>query len=52
MPISDSLELVRNSGVTESALIVVRTEHRLANPGPLEAMLDACEIQPVEQKTT
>lgn len=37
-----SEELVRNSGLPASAL-VVGTDHRLADPEPLEAMLRACE---------
>ena len=43
VPIADSRELVRNSGLPESALIVVGTDHRLADPGPLRTMLEACE---------
>jgi hypothetical protein len=42
-PITDSRELLRASELPESALIVVATDHRLADPGPLKAMLDACE---------
>jgi hypothetical protein len=33
--------LVRNSGLPLSALIEVGTNHRLADPEPLEAMLRA-----------
>ena len=43
IPIAESRELVRVSGLPESALIVVGTDHRLAEPGPLRAMLEACE---------
>ena len=43
IPIADSRELVQVSGLPESALIVVGSDHRLADPEPLEAMLDACE---------
>ncbi len=43
IPIADSRELVRASGLPESALIVVGTDHRLADQGPLNAMLRACE---------
>ncbi len=43
IPIADSRELVRASGLPESALIVVGTDHRLADPEPLKAMLEACE---------
>jgi alpha-beta hydrolase superfamily lysophospholipase len=44
IPISDSRELVRRSGLPENALIVVGDDHRLANPEPLAAMLRAVEI--------
>ena len=43
VPFADSEELVRNSGLPDSALIEVGTEHRLADPESLEAMLKACE---------
>lgn len=43
VPFADSRELVRNSGLDESALVVVGNDHRLADPEPLEAMLRACE---------
>jgi hypothetical protein len=46
VPFADSQELLHNSGLPESALIVVGTDHRLADPEPLEAMaraaLNAC----------
>jgi alpha-beta hydrolase superfamily lysophospholipase len=42
IPIADSRELVRASGLPETALIVVGVDHRLADPEPLEAMLEAC----------
>ena len=35
VPFADSQELLRNSGLPESALIVVGTEHRLADPESL-----------------
>jgi alpha-beta hydrolase superfamily lysophospholipase len=44
IPIAESRELIRKSGLPESALIVVGTDHRLAEPEPLQAMLDACQI--------
>ena len=48
VPFTDSLELVRNSGLPES-LIVVGTEHRLADPESLKAMLggvrEGCKIK-------
>jgi hypothetical protein len=43
VPFSHSEELVRNSGLPLSALVEVGSDHRLADPGPLEAMLEACE---------
>ena len=43
IPFAESRELVRDSGLPESALIVVGNDHRLANPEPLKAMLEACQ---------
>ena len=43
IPFAESRELVRASGLPESALIVVGNDHRLADPEPLKAMLAACE---------
>jgi hypothetical protein len=43
IPIGDSRELIRNSGLPDSALIVVGSDHRLADLEPLKAMLAACE---------
>ena len=43
VPIADSRELLRDSGLPESALIVVGTEHRLADEESLKAMLRAVE---------
>jgi hypothetical protein len=43
VPFADSLELVRNSRLPAAALIEVGTDHRLADPEPLEKMLKACE---------
>jgi hypothetical protein len=45
VPFGDSEELVRNSGLPASALIEVGSDHRLAEPGPLAAMLRACHDQ-------
>jgi alpha-beta hydrolase superfamily lysophospholipase len=42
VPFADSEELIRNSGLPASSLIEVGTDHRLADPGPLERMLEAC----------
>lgn len=43
VPIADSRALVRRSGLPGSALVVVGSDHRLADPEPLRAMLEACE---------
>ena len=43
VPFADSEELVRNSGLGDSALIVVGQDHRLANRVPLAVMLMAVE---------
>ncbi|RLT20720.1 MAG: alpha/beta hydrolase [Planctomycetota bacterium] len=44
IPFADSMELVRNSDLPSGALIEVGTDHRLADPEPLEAMLKACSF--------
>ncbi len=43
IPIADSWELLRNSGLPESALVIVGRDHRLADPEPLRALLAAVE---------
>jgi hypothetical protein len=43
IPFGDSEELVQSSGLPASALVEIGTDHRLADPEPLEAMLRACE---------
>jgi hypothetical protein len=43
VPYADSEELVRNSELPIATLITVGTDHRLADPEPLAAMLRACE---------
>ena len=43
VPFSDSVELVRNSGLPSESLIVVGHEHRMADPESLKAMVEACE---------
>ena len=43
IPFADSEELAANSGLSPESLIEVGTDHRLADPEPLEAMLAACE---------
>lgn len=42
IPIAESRELARASSLPDSALRVVGTDHRLADPGPLRTMLEAC----------
>ncbi len=42
VPFADSEELIAKSGLPTSALIEVGTDHRLAEPAPLQAMLEAC----------
>ena len=43
VPIDDSRELVRGSGLPETALRVVGEEHDMDDPGALQALLDAVE---------
>jgi alpha-beta hydrolase superfamily lysophospholipase len=43
VPIADSRELLARSGLPETALIVVGSDHRLADPEPLAALLAAVE---------
>lgn len=43
VPFADSEELVRNSGLPDSALLEVGNDHRLADTEPLAAMLKACD---------
>ena len=43
IPFEESLELVRVSGLPESALVEVGTDHRLADPQPLEWLARAVE---------
>jgi hypothetical protein len=43
IPFTDSEELIAMSGLPSSALIEVGTDHRLAEPEPLQAMLEACQ---------
>ena len=43
VPFVDSVELVRNSGLPSESLIEVGTEHRLADPESLKAMVEAVE---------
>ena len=43
VPFADSEELVGNGGLPSEALIEVGDDHRLGDPEPLEAMLEAVE---------
>lgn len=43
IPFADSEELFANSGLPSETLIEVGQDHRLADPEPLRAMLNACE---------
>jgi len=43
IPIADSQELALSSGLPPSTLVVVGSDHRLAESEPLQAMLRACE---------
>lgn len=43
IPFADSEELIEISGLPSACLIEVGDDHRLADPGPLQAMLRACE---------
>jgi hypothetical protein len=49
---ADSEELVRSSNLPGSALIEVGTDHRLADPEPLQALLAACERNAGQQFNT
>jgi len=42
VPFADSVELIRVSGLPETALIAIGTDHRLADPEPLARMLAEC----------
>ena len=43
IPFANSEELVASSGLQPETLIEVGADHRLADPEPLKAMLEACE---------
>ena len=44
VPFADSEELVRNSELPAWTLFEVGSDHRLADPESLEAMLEACLV--------
>jgi hypothetical protein len=43
VPFADTKELLANSELPTEAFIEVGNDHRLADPEPLKAILDACE---------
>ena len=45
IPFGASLELVRASGIPDEALVEVGSDHRLADPEPLEALVRAVEVR-------
>jgi predicted esterase len=45
VPYDHSLELISNSGLPDSALITVGSDHRLADPASLMALLVACQAE-------
>ena len=49
VPFSDSVELLRSSGLPSESLIEVGTEHRLADPESLAKMLEAVETSIVSE---
>lgn len=49
IPFAESEELVRKSGLPADALVEVGTDHRLAEPEPLAAMLRACENREINR---
>lgn len=51
IPIADSRELARASGLPGSALVVVGNDHRLADPESLKSMLEACEMAVFQRET-
>ena len=50
VPFADSEELVRNSGLPASALVEVGDDHRLADPEPLAAVLQACRAADAKRR--
>lgn len=49
IPFADSLGLIESSGLPASALIEVGSDHRLADPESLAAMLAACDGRPSDE---
>lgn len=52
IPFADSVELLRRSDLPMSSLIEVGTDHRLADPEPLQAMIQACYRLAGSQRTS
>ncbi len=50
IPFADSQELLRNSSLTELALIVIGNDHRLADQKSLQVMLEAVEKSTIHQE--
>lgn len=48
IPFQDSVELVGNSPLPESALVQVGSDHRLADEEPLQKLLEACQTSDVD----
>jgi fermentation-respiration switch protein FrsA (DUF1100 family) len=46
VPFADSVELIEKSGLPASSLLEIGTDHRLADPEPLLALLRAIEAGP------
>lgn len=44
IPFADSLELIANSRLSPETLIQCGDDHRLADPLPIQQMLDACDL--------
>ncbi len=45
IPFEDSAGFISMSGLAETSLIEVGTDHRLAEPGPLKALARAVEVE-------
>ena len=50
VPFADSEELVRSCGLPATALIEVGSDHRLADPEPLAAVLQACQAAEAKRR--
>lgn len=52
VPFADTLELLRNSGLDETALIVVGNDHRLADPESLAMMAMTIQVKSLGDRPT